>query len=147
MVYGVYRKLMDVNVACRELRRVKRILLYGTCIRDEHPEIFERYAKGRVALAVCMEEEHFNMVALKLASMASRVALEEVVVLTVDGSPHCVQLHMVVEEVERIVGKLPRMHLVVEGGKVVEVKPIHVKVARYLSRVKRLVEAAGFDGV
>lgn len=133
-----YRKLLDVNVACKPLREVKRILVYGTCVRDEYPSIFEEYARGRVPLAVCMEEEHFNMVALKLASIAARVKLEELVVLTVDGSPHCLQLHMAVEEVEKIVGGLPRRHVVIEEGVPVEVETETVKLARYLSRVQSL---------
>ena len=133
-----YRKLLDVNVACKAIREVRRLLLYGTCVRDEHPSIFEEYARGRVPLAVCMEEEHFNMVALKLASIAARVKLEELVVLTVDGSPHCLQLHMVAEEVDRIVRGLPRRHVVIEEGEPVEIDPETVKVARYLSRVQKL---------
>jgi len=133
-----YRKLLDVNVASRPFREAKRILVYGTCVRDEHPSVFEEYAFGRVPLAVCMEEEHFNMVALKLASIAARVKLEELVVLTVDGSPHCLQLHMVAEEVDRVVGGLPRKHVVVEEGGAIEIEPEIVKVARYLSKVQRL---------
>jgi hypothetical protein len=133
-----YRKLLDVNVACRPFREARKILVYGTCVRDEYPSIFEEYARGRVPLAVCMEEEHFNMVALKLASIAARVKPEELVVLTVDGSPHCLQLHMAVEEVDRIVGGLPRRHVVVEEGRAIEIEPEIVKVARYLSKVRRL---------
>ncbi|RLF06903.1 MAG: 4Fe-4S ferredoxin [Thermoprotei archaeon] len=138
MVLVPYRKLMDVNVASREIRRLRRVLLYGTCVRDEYPSIFETYAEGRVPLAVCMEETHFNLVALKLASMAIRVKLEELVVLTVDGSPHCIQLHMAVEEVDKIVGGLPRKHVVVEEGRAHEIEPEYVRIARYLTKVRRL---------
>lgn len=137
---GPYRKLVDVNAACRELREGKRLLLYGTCVRDEYPHIYEKYAEDRVPLAVCMEEEQFNVVALKLASIASRIHLEDVTVLTVDGSPHCLQLHLAVEEVDRIVRGLPRKHLVVEGGRVWEIKPEAVKIARYLTKIMQLVE-------
>lgn len=86
-----------------------------------------------------MEEEHFNAVALKLASVAACVKLEEVAILTVDGSPHCLQLHMVAEEVDRMVGGLPRRHVVVEGERACEVDPEVVKTARYLTKVKKLL--------
>lgn len=137
---GPYRKLLDVNVACKELRESKRLLIYGTCIRDKYPQIYEKYAENRVPLAVCMEEYQFNVVALKLASIASRIQLENVSVLTVDGSPHCLQLHLAVEEVDKIVGGFPRKHLVIEGGKVWEIEPETVKIARYLSKIKQLIE-------
>lgn len=137
---GPYRKLLDVNVAYKELRESKRLLLYGTCVRDEYPQIYEKYIENRVPLAVCMEEEQFNVVALKLASIASRVQLEDVSVLTVDGSPHCLQLHLAVEEVDKIVKGLPRKHLVIEEGKVWEIEPEVVRIARYLTKIARLTE-------
>ncbi len=140
--FYAYRRLQDYNVAGRELRAKRRLLVYGTCIRDEYPEIFSAWARGRVPLAVCMEAEHFNMVGLKLASIICRVDLEEVIVLTVDGSPHCVQLHHVLEEVKKIIGGNKSMirHFVVEKNRVVEVDPITIKTARYLSRVKKLID-------
>ncbi|RLE63712.1 MAG: 4Fe-4S ferredoxin [Thermoprotei archaeon] len=138
--YCVYRRLMTVNVSGKRIRRNPRILIYGTCVRDEYPDLFSKLASGRIPLAVCMEDEHMNMVALKLASIASRVKLEEVVVLTVDGSPHCIQLHMAVEEVSKIVGGLPVKHYVVEKGVLWEIDPHIVKIARYLHRVKKLYD-------
>jgi len=138
-----YRDLLDYNAAGRELRRNRRLLVYGTCVRDEHPGIFEEWSSGRVPLAACLEKTHFNMVALKLASILARVELEELVVLTVDGSPHCVQLHHAVEEAVRVTGSGVRVrHVVVEGGEAVEIPASTVKTARYLSKVYRLQRGA-----
>jgi len=136
-----YRKLLSFNAAGRELRDKKRLLIYGTCVRDEHKEIFQKFASERIPLAVCLEEDHFNMVALKLASIVARVDLDEIVVLTVDGSPHCVQLHHLVEEVERVTGKRVNVkHYVIEKKKAIEINRDIVKTARYLSKVKKLYE-------
>ena len=142
MEYPTYRGLMDVNVCSRKIRNVKKLLIYGTCVRDEYPEIFSKFSKDRIPLAVCLEKEHFNMVALKLASLVARLDLEELVVLTVDGSPHCVQLHMVVEEVAKITRKLKARHFVIEEGKAIEVSEKAVKTARYLSRIQKLLNKA-----
>ncbi|RLE64497.1 MAG: 4Fe-4S ferredoxin [Thermoprotei archaeon] len=139
MEYPVYRRLMTVNVASRTIRRVRKLLLYGTCVRDEYPELFESVARDRVSLAVCLEDEHMNTVALKLASILARVPLDEVVVLTVDGSPHCIQLHMLVEEVSKIIGGFKRVHLVVENGKLIEIPEECVKICRYLTKIKRML--------
>ncbi len=138
-----YRELMDYNAAGRRLRETRRLLVYGTCVRDEHPQVYGEWSRGRVALAACLEKTHFNMVALKLASILARVDLEELVVLTVDGSPHCVQLHHAVEEAVRVTGSRARVrHVVVEGGGWVEVSARAVKAARYLSRVEKLLSRA-----
>jgi len=134
------RDLLSVNVAGKEIREKRKLLICGSCVISEHKDIFERYAEGRVPLFVCMEKEHMNMVALKVASMAARVELDEVVVLTVDGSPHCIQLHMALEEVKRIVGNLNVKHIVIENGKDIEINPKCVKIARYLTKIQKLIK-------
>ncbi|RLE82954.1 MAG: 4Fe-4S ferredoxin [Thermoprotei archaeon] len=134
------RRLIDVNVCTRDLRATKRLLVYGKCVEEEYPSIFSKYSEGRVALSVCLEAEHMNTVGFKLASIVARIDLEEIVILTVDGSPHCIQLHFMAEEVNKMFGgKLPTKHLVIEEGKVVEVSPRVVKTARYLTKVKKLL--------
>ncbi|MCD6509546.1 MAG: 4Fe-4S ferredoxin [Thermoprotei archaeon] len=136
------RRLIDTNACPRDLRRKRKLLLFGRCLRDEHPEVLEKFADDYVPLSICLEAEHMNMVGFKLASMLARMPLKEIIVLTVDGSPHCVQLHMMVEEVNRIFNnKLNTRHFVVEGGKLIEVSRDCVKTARYLSKIKRLLEA------
>jgi len=137
------RELMTTNVAARDIRRKRRVLICGSCVVSEYPEIFEKYCEGRVPLIVCLEREHMNMVGFKIASMVARVPLEEIVVLTVDGSPHCVQLHMTVEEVRRIVGELNVRHVVIEGGRDVEVDSKCVKIARYLTKIQRMLRKLG----
>jgi len=137
----VYRELLDYNVAGPELRRLKRLLIYGTCVRDLYPDIYNEYSKGRVALSACLEKTHFNMVTLKVASIMARVPLEEIVILTVDGSPHCIQLHMALQEAVKLTkASIICKHVVIENGKPIEVDDKHVKTARYLSKIKRLLD-------
>ncbi len=137
----MYREFMTVNVCSKKIRERKRLLIYGECVRDEYPELFQLYAEGRVPLAVCMEREHINMVGFKLAGLLARVDVEEVVVLTVDGSPHCVQLHFALEEVEKILGReIERKHYVVENGRVIEISKKAVKKARYLSSIEKYLK-------
>lgn len=137
--FNVYRDLMDVNCASRKIRSTRKILLYGKCVRDEYPEIFDSFSNNRTALAVCPEKTHFNMICLKIASILARVKLEELVVLTVDGSPHCIQLHHIVEEARKITKSENTIfkHFVIEGGKIIEVGEKEIKVARYLSKIKK----------
>jgi len=141
--FNVYRDLMDVNCASRKIRSTRKILLYGKCVRDEYPEIFNSFSSNRTVLAVCPEKTHFNMICLKLASILARVRLEELIVLTVDGSPHCIQLHHIVEEARKITGvkNVLFKHYVVENGRAIEINDKEIKIARYLSKIKRLLEA------
>ena len=141
MCYSAYREFTSVNVCSKAVRESRKLLLYGECVRDEYPGIFGEFSEGRVALAVCLEREHMNLVGFKLAGLLARLDLEELVVLTVDGSPHCIQLHFLAEEVERILGRgVHRRHFVVERGRALEIEPRFVRTARYLSRVRKLAE-------
>ena len=143
-MFVCFRRLIDVNCCTKPLREKRRLLIYGKCVAEEYPSIFNLFAKDRVALAVCLEAEHMNMVGFKLASILCRIKLDEIVVLTVDGSPHCVQLHFMCEEVNRIFGgSLNIKHYVVEKGKAIEIPPKVVKYARYLSKIKKLLMVSG----
>lgn len=135
--------ILSMNVAGREIRNKRKILIYGSCIEIEYPNFYEKYSSGRVPLKACLEKDHMNMVGFKVASMIARVDLDEIVVLTVDGSPHCIQLHMMIEEVRKIVEnnkKLNVKHVVIEDGRDVVIDSRCIKVARYLTKIQRLME-------
>lgn len=139
--FSCYMRLLSTNAASKEIRANPRLLIYGECVRTEHPEVLERASDGRVPLAACPEAEHINLMALKVASILSRLDIEELVVLTVDGSPHCVQLHHGVEEAVKVSGSSVKVkHLVVYKGKASEVSRKAVKTARYLYKVDDLIK-------
>ncbi|MEM1658958.1 MAG: hypothetical protein QXX87_02140 [Candidatus Jordarchaeales archaeon] len=130
-------RLSETNAGSRTVQG-KDVLIYSSCIQVEYPDVFGEVSRGRTALSACLEAEHVNMLVYKLAYMfkLSNPPLS-VTVLTVDGSPHCVQLHYAVQEALRISGaKIPVTHLVVAEGKVVEVSPEVVKRSRWLSKIK-----------
>ena len=135
-------KLIDINARSKLIRDFSKLLIIGRCVEVEHPRylelsVFSDYGK----VSACLEEEHMNMVGFKLAGVIARGRYEEVAVLTVDGSPHCTQLHYMVEEVCKLVGNPPRRkHYVIEGGELIEVPAEAVKVSRYLSRVAKLLK-------
>ena len=111
----------------------------------ERPGLIEQLSVRAVSAWACPERDHINVIALKVASMLARVELEELTVVTVDGSPHCVQLHHAVEEAIKVSkrGDLRVRHLVSHGEKVIEVSERAIKVARYLSKIERLLRLEG----
>jgi len=129
--------LMSTNAKGKNVRG-RKLLLYGSCL-DENPQYMEDF-KDYTKLSFCPEKEHINMAFYKLMAMMS--VAEELVVITTDGSPHCVQLHYIADEVLRYSSKkFPLKHYVVNGGKIVEVSPEDVKISRYLSKIKKLRES------
>jgi len=139
---GVYKipNLLDINAKSRLIRNKQKLLIIGRCIEVEHPDKLRSFAEDYAIVSVCLEREHMNMVGYKLAGIIARNDFEEIAVLSVDGSPHCVQLHYMLEETAKVVKKkFKRKHFVIEDGGLIKIPENVVKVSRYLSKVHKLM--------
>ena len=133
--------LLSTNVGSSLLRESKHLLIVGSCLLQEHPKIVEEYSQGRVCLHVCLETYHMNMAETKLACIVKVHQPTEIVVLTVDGSPHCFQLHVVAEDLYRYFNLESLVqHVVIEHGKTHVVSGESVKTARHLHKVQKLLD-------
>ncbi|MCF2137522.1 MAG: hypothetical protein K9W43_09860 [Candidatus Thorarchaeota archaeon] len=137
--------LMRINVGDRRLRESGRLLLIGSCMRSRYPEIVKEFRErdgGQAVLDVCMEEMHVNHAGFKIASIIRYSGIKRVTALTVDGSPHCVQLHYVIEDIKRhFTSEVETAHYVVERGKVFEITPTAVKRSRHLSKIQHMLDS------
>ncbi|MEM4700361.1 MAG: hypothetical protein QXT74_05375 [Candidatus Nezhaarchaeales archaeon] len=132
--------LMSVSVTS-PLLRSSHLLLVSSCMLREHPSIVEERGGGRVGLHVCLQETHVDNVGFKVATILLKAQPASLTVLTMDGSPHCVQLHFVIEQVKQLVAyNGPIEHLVVERGAVFRVSPEAVRMARHLSSLEELLK-------
>ncbi|AEM38719.1 hypothetical protein Pyrfu_0850 [Pyrolobus fumarii 1A] len=135
-------RLIDSNAYPPCLRGLDCILIYSRCLEQLNPRILlDAKFVGCAAFATCPEEHHINMLGFKLAGMISRALPRRVAVLTVDGSMHCIQLHYMLEEVEKISGhRFERRHYVAVDGIVHEISPRVVRLSRFLSKLEKLAE-------
>jgi hypothetical protein len=134
--------LMRINVGDKRLRNTGMILLVGSCM-DRFPEIVKEFTerdRGQVVLHVCLEETHVNQAGFKIGSIVKYSGISEVTALTVDGSPHCVQLHYIIDDVKRhFAPEITTKHFVVEKGKVHEISTDAVKTSRHLSKIQKMI--------
>lgn len=122
------QKLLSTNIYDKDLE--DKILLIGSCLKMIHPEIVEEFAQkydGHV-FDVCLEETHYNKVMGKLFNILALGKTKEVGILTVDGSPHCVQLHYTAKYIKRgLKYEFKFKHFVItKAGEVVEIDPVVV---------------------
>lgn len=76
------------------------MIIVGSCLPRMQPKAYELLKqKGSAIYEVCLEKEHLNMVVTKIIGMLARGKI----FATVDKSPHCVQLHYVVKELENAI--------------------------------------------
>lgn len=135
--------LMRINVGDNRMREKGRILLIGSCMRSRYPEIVEEFRAmdgGQAVLEVCLEETHVNQAGFKIGSIVRYSDIKKLTALTVDGSPHCVQLHYVIEDVKRhFTPEVELEHHVVERGEVHEISSEAVKRSRHLSKIQKML--------
>ena len=134
--------LMRINVGDKRLRNKGKLLLIGSCM-DRFPEIVKEYSErdgGYAVLHVCLEETHVNQAGFKIGSIVKYSGISKVTALTVDGSPHCVQLHYVIDDVKRhFAPEITTEHFVIEKGKVHEISSDAVKKSRHLSKIQKML--------
>ncbi len=81
----------------------EKMIIIGSCLEYMFPKIYNELNNIYENIYdVCLEDTHLNMVITKLAGMIARKKCKELTFVTVDKSPHCVQLHYVVKELENI---------------------------------------------
>lgn len=82
-----------------------------------------------------------NQAGFKIGSIVKYSNIKKVTVLTVDGSPHCVQLHYVVEDIKRhFAPDIETGHFVMEKGKLFEITADSVKRSRHLSKIQKMID-------
>jgi len=132
-------KLLSIWVKAPILKGAD-ILLVSECVKYVNPKILKEIGKGKTILTYCPEREG-AMGYGKLASIIRASKPKSITVLTIDGSPHCIQLHAAVNEaIFDTAEQIRQEHFVlVDGIQLVKIAPDAVRVARYLSLVQKLI--------
>lgn len=116
------------------------ILIASACLPHVNGELFEKLSNGKQVLFACPERESAAYYG-KIASIIKSSRPKTITVATIDGSPHCFQLHAAVNEAVYIAGEdiVKKHYVIVDGEKLVEISPNSIRVARYLHLVEKLI--------
>ena len=133
-------ELLGIWVKAPILKR-SNLVIVAKCLKWVNPRVYEEFAKKGVVLENCPEQEGALSYG-KIASIIRSSEPKKIMVVTIDGSPHCFTLQASVNEAAYILGEsVNREHYVVVNGKeIVKIQSETIRVARYLSLVEKLVE-------
>ncbi|MHA1428667.1 MAG: hypothetical protein ACTSQI_22040 [Candidatus Helarchaeota archaeon] len=134
--------ILESNVGDSRFQKTRKLLLYGTCVPDRYPAIFEEYTEGRTPVHACLEDLHMDHVGYKLVNIIKYSRIKDLTILTIDGSPHCYQLHVLGQDLKRHFvsdDEIEISHYVIEKGKVHQISYQTITVARHLHRVQKLL--------
>ncbi len=116
------------------------VLICGACLPEVSPAGFDTLcARADQVYSLCLERDHLNMAVTKLTAILGTGRVTRFLFASVDRSPHCVQLHYMTHEIERVVPKhVPMESFVVTDDAVVPISPETVELSKSLARLEDL---------
>lgn len=115
------------------------MIIVGSCLESMQPEAFKELERiSNNIYDVCLEKEHLNMVVTKLIGMVARENIKKLIFATIDKSPHCVQLHYVIKELENAIdiSNIEIINYVAVNNKLIEIPIEVISISKNLSKLK-----------
>lgn len=118
------------------------LIVCGACLPNMDEQAFAKLKQiSNNVFFVCLEETHMNMVAHKIASILRLGKVKSLIFATVDKSPHCVQLHYIRNELEKIMNleDISITDYISKDGNLIEILPETISLSKELTEVQRLI--------
>ena len=119
------------------------MIIVGSCLKSMQPESYKELEKiSSNIYDVCLEKEHLNMVVTKIIGMIARGKIKNLIFATVDKSPHCVQLHYVIKELENAIdiSNINIVNYVATNDKLVLIPLEVIRLSKNLSKLKEKID-------
>ncbi len=119
------------------------MIIIGSCLKSMQPKAYKEIEKISTNIYdVCLEKEHLNMVVTKIIGMVARGKIKNLIFATVDKSPHCIQLHYVIKELENAIdiSNIKIVNYVAVNNKLVEIPLEVISLSKNLSKLKEELE-------
>ncbi len=120
------------------------MIIVGSCLKSMQPKAFNELEKiSNNIYDVCLEKEHLNMVVTKIIGMLAREKVKKIIFATVDKSPHCVQLHYIIKELENAIdiSKIKIVNYVAVDNELIEIPLRVIGLSKNLARLKEELES------
>lgn len=125
------------------------LFLTDTYSPEINPEVFHRLSEGRRAASFCPELTHLDILGFKLCTIFRLKRVTSLVVLTKDGSPHSMQIPLMVQEAAEDAGfdKSSIEYYCLEGGLMHNISDLTVRKSRHYSEIEKLLPYAKLEAV
>lgn len=117
-----------------------KVLICGTCLPRMQKEGFKKLEKGfDTILYLCLEKEHINMAITKICGMISTKKIESLTFASVNKSPHCIQLHYIKHEIERVMKDIPQIeNIIIEDNKIYKISDEAISLSKNLVKLEKI---------
>ncbi len=116
-----------------------KVLICGTCLPRMQKEGFKKLEKEfDTILYLCLEKEHINMAITKICGMISTKKIESLTFASVNKSPHCIQLHYIKHEIERVMKDIPQIeNIIIEDNKIYKISDETISLSKNLVKLEK----------
>lgn len=120
------------------------MIIMGSCLKSMQPKAYEELEQiSSNIYDICLEKEHLNMIVTKIIGMIARGKIKNLIFATVDKSPHCVQLHYVIKELENAIdiSNINITNYVAVDNKLNEIPLEVISLSKNLLKLKKEIES------
>ncbi len=118
-----------------------KVVICATCMPAMDPRAFEKVREiSQNIFFVCLESTHMNMIAHKIASVIETQQVEELIFISMDKSPHCIQLQYIRKDIEKLMKSFECKFksLVAINGEIHEISLNTISLSKDLSKLNKL---------
>ena len=129
------KDLLKIN--CFDIQET--MIIVGSCLESMQPKAYKQLEQISTNIYdVCLEKEHLNMVVTKIIGMIARGKIKKLIFATVDKSPHCIQLHYIIKELENAIdiSNIEITNYVAVDNKLIEIPLEVISLSKNLSKLK-----------
>jgi len=115
------------------------IVIVGSCLKNMQPEGFEKIKKiSQNIYELCLEETHINMAITKIGGMIRTGKIKNIIFATVDKSPHCIQVHYIRNELEKMMNldDICITNYVIVDNELIEIDSNVISLSKNLKKLK-----------
>jgi len=115
------------------------IVIVGSCLSNMQPKGFEKLKTiSDNIYDICLEQTHINMAITKIGGMIRTGKIKNIIFASVDKSPHCVQLHYIRNELEKMMDlkDINIKNYVIVDNELIEISEDIISISKNLSKLK-----------
>ena len=121
-----------------------KVLICGTCLFNMQQVGFEKIKKDYDTIVfLCLEHDHINMAITKICGAISTNNIKSITFASVNKSPHCIQLHYIKNEIERIMDKKkipPINNIIIQNNEIYEIDDNVLSLSKDLVKLSKIIK-------
>lgn len=132
------RDLMKTNIYEAE----ETIIIVGSCLKQMQPKGYEKLKNiSENIFELCLEQTHINMAITKIGGMLRTGKIKNIIFATVDKSPHCIQVHYIRNELEKMMNlkDINITNYVIIDNELVEINSDVISMSKSLGKLKNIM--------